>query len=690
MSTSKLPGKRLSGFFSRLTLSSGIQKPIEAPVPRLLTSNDPPSDAERNVIETAIIHAKQRKEKLIEALQSADSASQVICINGTLSDIDTFIDTQRSILSPLRGLPQDLLSLIFTLCLEPITTRPWNQTYWHDLPSFPVSQVCQWWRTVALNTPQLWCILGDIRLNRKTNSRTRYSYANFIDTLLSRSRTLDLWIYVYAPFQEFETHRVVEPLVRHAERWRVVTFQTTATTVNAFRAAKHRLLRLRHVSLDMWRGQAVDNIDCFSSAPVLTDFNIYGVYVTPILPWLQLKSYSEETTSDDGSALGYIFNHASTELEFLSVKVTPITLLTMMTSARAMMTCLNAPVTFPKLKALRLILPTDSPNIDVESLFRVLTLTNLEELEIYGCKNSFAECLLHLFRRSFQSLQHPPLKRLYLSVDTPAFSGFHFDSLLRFAPYLRHLEVELTTLLGIFDALLGTDGNSQAVPIIPKLESLIVHWDWFLDPPDFEQLVDACNTLTKVRCSSPIDGDHGHEQSVLQVKLMFESREEAFVMQKYLNKWHPYPAVWDYQQWCSRLRYELPALRGEKNIRLDPKVAQRLDGLLADIQNTELQDVRLLYVSIFYFFIINLTCQILNPCTQASSLHFVFRDLSQLDKLHILQDDIYMFRARAKATLDKWNEVIQADIANEESPLSKNWVLKGERCLQYIANYDGE
>ena len=583
--------------FSRPTL-------FQCPVPRLLSSNEPPSDAERNAIESAIMHAKQRKEELAEALKSADSAPQVIRINRTLHDIDTFIGTQRSILSPIRSLPQDLLSLIFTICLEPITTRPWNQTYWHDLPSFPISQVCRWWRTAALNTPQLWCMLGGIRLNRKTKSRTGYSYAHFIDTLLSRSRRLDLWIYVYAPFQEFETHLVVEPLVRHAERWAVVTFQTTATTVNAFRGAQHRLLRLRQLSLDMWRGQAVVNIDCFSSAPVLTDFNLYGVYVTPILPWRRLKSYSEETTSDSGSALGYIFNYASTELEFLSVKISPITLLIMMTSVRAMMTCLNVPVIFPKLKTLRLILPTDPPDIDVESLFRVLTLTSLEELQIYGCKGPFPESLLHLFRRSFQSLQHPPLKRLYLSVRTPPFSSFHFASLLRLAPHLQHLEVELTTLFGIFDAILGTDGNSQAVPIVPKLESLIVHWDWSSGSPDLVHLIDACNTLAKVRCkvtglrddSSSSAVENGHEQSVLQVTFVFKSREQAFVIQKFLNNWGPYAVDPRYRRWHDWLHRELPGLRGE---RISRRVAQGLDSLLADVQNTELQDVRHLYVSNF-------------------------------------------------------------------------------------------
>jgi len=172
----------------------------------------------------------------------------------------------------------------------------------------------------------------------------------------------------------------------------------------------------------LWRGQAVANIDCFSSAPVLTDFSIYGVYVAPILPWGQQKAFFEETTPDDGSALGHIFNHASSELEFLSVKLHSIMLLTMMTGVPGMMTCLNLPVTFLKLQTFRLILPTDTSDINIESFFRLITLSCLEELRIYGCKVSFFGCLLDVIRRSFRSLQYPPLQRLYLSFRQPSAS----------------------------------------------------------------------------------------------------------------------------------------------------------------------------------------------------------------------------------------------------------------------------
>ena|SRR6266545_1397861 len=66
-----------------------------------------------------------------------------------------------------------------------------------------------------------------------------------------------------------------------------------------------------------------------------------------------------------------------------------------------------------------------------------------------------------------------------VSQLSSAFSFIRLGSLLYLVPNLQYLEVELTTLWGIFDALLGTNDNSQAIPIIPKPETLIVHWDWF-------------------------------------------------------------------------------------------------------------------------------------------------------------------------------------------------------------------
>ncbi|THU75287.1 hypothetical protein K435DRAFT_619767, partial [Dendrothele bispora CBS 962.96] len=66
--------------------------------------------------------------------------------------LEGHITTCRSLLSPVRRLPWEILTLVFLfLCGEP---------RWGDAslipPAFQLSQVCASWRELALNTPTIW------------------------------------------------------------------------------------------------------------------------------------------------------------------------------------------------------------------------------------------------------------------------------------------------------------------------------------------------------------------------------------------------------------------------------------------------------------------------------------------------------------------------------------------------------
>ncbi|THU75963.1 hypothetical protein K435DRAFT_706010, partial [Dendrothele bispora CBS 962.96] len=62
----------------------------------------------------------------------------------------------RSLLSPIRRLPPEILGLIFLLRCEEIGNNFTFPELYRHLPAVILSQVCTGWRKVASNTPSIW------------------------------------------------------------------------------------------------------------------------------------------------------------------------------------------------------------------------------------------------------------------------------------------------------------------------------------------------------------------------------------------------------------------------------------------------------------------------------------------------------------------------------------------------------
>ncbi|THV06940.1 hypothetical protein K435DRAFT_574269, partial [Dendrothele bispora CBS 962.96] len=61
----------------------------------------------------------------------------------------------RSLLSPVRRLPNEVLGHIFSYCCD--TVFPVDDFSWRDRNAF--LSVCSRWREVGLTTPQIWSVI---------------------------------------------------------------------------------------------------------------------------------------------------------------------------------------------------------------------------------------------------------------------------------------------------------------------------------------------------------------------------------------------------------------------------------------------------------------------------------------------------------------------------------------------------
>ncbi|PPR07872.1 hypothetical protein CVT24_005610 [Panaeolus cyanescens] len=111
--------------------------------------------------------------------------------DSTKESLQRSIDALRSLSAPIRRLPPELLSEIFTHCLPP---NPFNKPSPLKAPLL-LAQVCGFWRDVAIATPQLWASLAMTRVDKPPCHK---STMGVLRTWLTRSADRPLWVSFHA------------------------------------------------------------------------------------------------------------------------------------------------------------------------------------------------------------------------------------------------------------------------------------------------------------------------------------------------------------------------------------------------------------------------------------------------------------------------------------------------------------
>ncbi|THU78885.1 hypothetical protein K435DRAFT_699140, partial [Dendrothele bispora CBS 962.96] len=134
----------------------------------------------------------------------------------------------RSLLSPIRRLPPEILGLIFLLrCEETGNNFTFAQHYIH-LPAVVLSQVCTDWRKVASNTPSIWSNLR-FGLGWEYGQFDDLSNQEFIALILplinlcferSSQVLLDLSVYFWNFWENDGFESILKTITSTSHRWR--------------------------------------------------------------------------------------------------------------------------------------------------------------------------------------------------------------------------------------------------------------------------------------------------------------------------------------------------------------------------------------------------------------------------------------------------------------------------------------
>ncbi|KAL1696804.1 hypothetical protein GGG16DRAFT_107580 [Schizophyllum commune] len=177
-------------------------------------------------------------EREIEGLRNALQWAQ-----GARDEVKHLLDVQDAYFAPVRKLPTEILSEIFTLCCEESTSFTGERCAPLDL-----SAVCKVWRDTVLNIPNIWTNFDLYRNDQQSGNANKNLLALRLKAFLTHSRDLPLpqcVKYLADPESSLGSWHAVafEILLQYSHRWTalwIVPYIPRAGTRPVFDALKGR------------------------------------------------------------------------------------------------------------------------------------------------------------------------------------------------------------------------------------------------------------------------------------------------------------------------------------------------------------------------------------------------------------------------------------------------------------------
>ncbi|KIY68293.1 hypothetical protein CYLTODRAFT_421711 [Cylindrobasidium torrendii FP15055 ss-10] len=227
----------------------------------LLETNSAPDADDRGAIRAELVPVRAR----LTDLEAKIAATQAV-LNQLLKEQrqeTEYANRLEGVLSPLRSIPDDILTEIFEHCCCSIYDRDGailvadeffpaqNSTDPLSCP-WTLSQVCQNWRAVALSCARLWATvcMRDPTKYDSDNGDTVVAIKGACERmrlLLSRSKGADLRVFYNGHGREGASVDMFKVLCEHRDRWRWAHLQVSPLVIKALEGAT--LPSLTHLTL---------------------------------------------------------------------------------------------------------------------------------------------------------------------------------------------------------------------------------------------------------------------------------------------------------------------------------------------------------------------------------------------------------------------------------------------------------
>ncbi|KAJ7656532.1 hypothetical protein DFH06DRAFT_1091449 [Mycena polygramma] len=279
-----------------------LDSPVDpSPISReILDTNDPPAEFHLPSIREFVSSGSSRRT-LLDA-RIAPLKAELEKLQRERDALDVEIRKHEGALSPLRRLPTEIISAIFTLALPPFASCS-NLMNVQEGP-WVLSAVCSRWRAVVLSQPCFWTSLSLDFMDDPPDSASLVGLVPTLEAHLERSQQSPLNI-TFRTFYDMDIEereqRVLDLITLCCHRWETVELSGPwmLYTSPSLGSTRGDLPLLRSLSITVQElGDPGSVLDVFQSCPQLQEvfFNPgrYGgsEHILADLPSSQLRRYS--------------------------------------------------------------------------------------------------------------------------------------------------------------------------------------------------------------------------------------------------------------------------------------------------------------------------------------------------------------------------------------------------------------
>ena len=267
--------------------------------PRTLGTCGVPSKTEANDIQNIISLGNSDLSKLDVEL---DRVQEVVKqLSRRRDEISEHITKHKAFLSPVRGIPDEVLAEIFICCLPQFEREGKRSSSFRRLQApLLLAQICSRWRAIALSTQKLWSFI-----HIDYGPLTAESDVAQMSLWLERSGTHLLSLVLRERIDPSNyTHEdralILDTILSSSRRWQDVEICALRETVDYLSPIRNALPALQSVALRMnnTNFQQPCICDAFEIAPALRTVDL-GVDVLPTtfkFPWIHLTDFASHDT----------------------------------------------------------------------------------------------------------------------------------------------------------------------------------------------------------------------------------------------------------------------------------------------------------------------------------------------------------------------------------------------------------
>ncbi|KAF7347213.1 F-box domain-containing protein [Mycena venus] len=261
---------------------------------RLLNSNDAPLDSDVTFVKSEIAKIDDRLAYLDG--RAARLREQLQQVEEEHASLSSYREKNCTILSPLRRMPSEVLSEIFSCTLPSVSAAENCQI--QESP-WVLTHISRRWRAITVSNHSLWSHI-DIIYPPDTDPASLYPLS-MVETQISRAQKLTVHFRGCETTDSRPQIEMFQCLAKHSSQWDELYLLLTSAIFSLLPSFQDRIPMLRRLQIE-WdteeSQEAAESIDCFQTASSLVNISVRNRFRSiPVLaPLLQLVHYDVDAT----------------------------------------------------------------------------------------------------------------------------------------------------------------------------------------------------------------------------------------------------------------------------------------------------------------------------------------------------------------------------------------------------------